>query len=135
LLRPEAVDQLIATDRPTGVERQIGEQQAPLARGQRVLHATPVELDQEAAAELDPGAPRGLQGFSNLVAIRPVQAAVHVETRTAMSAVIRCECGWSVEADSRERAVSAMERHVADEHPDLTPPPSRADLLTMAEES
>ena len=51
-----------------------------------------------------------------------------------MSALIRCECGWSVATDSRERAVAAMERHVADEHPDLPWPPSRADLLAMAEE-
>jgi hypothetical protein len=52
-----------------------------------------------------------------------------------MSAVVRCECGWSAEADSRERAVAAMQRHLADEHPDLPSPPSRADLLAMAEET
>jgi hypothetical protein len=52
-----------------------------------------------------------------------------------MSVLIRCECGWSVEADSRERAAAAMERHVAEEHPDLPSPPSRADLFAMAEES
>jgi hypothetical protein len=34
-----------------------------------------------------------------------------------MSAVIKCECGWSFQADSREQAAAAMERHVADEHP------------------
>jgi predicted small metal-binding protein len=52
-----------------------------------------------------------------------------------MSAVIKCECGWSLQADSREDAAAAMEHHVADEHPDLPSMPSRADLLAMAEES
>jgi hypothetical protein len=51
-----------------------------------------------------------------------------------MTAVIRCECGWSVEADSPEEAADAMRRHVADEHPDLPSPPSSADLRAMAEE-
>jgi hypothetical protein len=40
-----------------------------------------------------------------------------------------------LQADTREEAAAAMERHVAEEHPDLASMPSRADLLAMVEES
>jgi predicted small metal-binding protein len=48
---------------------------------------------------------------------------------------IRCECGWQAHAESGERAVAAMRRHLSDEHPDLDGAPSPEDLMAMAEES
>jgi len=56
------------------------------------------------------------------------------ETRLAVGAVTRCECGWELRAESRDALVAAMERHLAEEHPDLPAPASRADLLAMVEE-
>jgi hypothetical protein len=52
-----------------------------------------------------------------------------------MGGVIRCECGWELHAENSEELVSAMERHVAEQHPDVAAPPSRADVLAMAEEA
>jgi hypothetical protein len=52
-----------------------------------------------------------------------------------MGAVIRCECGWEFRADTGDELVNAMERHVAEQHPDLPSPPSPADVLAMAEEA
>jgi hypothetical protein len=51
-----------------------------------------------------------------------------------MPAVIRCECGWECRAETREKAVAAMKRHLTDEHPDLPTQPLLADLLAMAAE-
>jgi hypothetical protein len=51
-----------------------------------------------------------------------------------MTAVIRCECGWELSADTSADLVAAMERHVAAAHPDLVRPPQRSDVLAMIEE-
>ena len=51
-----------------------------------------------------------------------------------MPTVIRCECGWTCTAASREEVVAEMQRHLAAEHPDLAAPPTPGDLLAMAEE-
>jgi hypothetical protein len=55
------------------------------------------------------------------------------ETRLAVGAVIRCECGWALRAESSEELVAAMEQHLVEEHPDLPAPAPRADLLAMVE--
>ena len=52
-----------------------------------------------------------------------------------MTALIRCECGWECRAETGDEIVAAMERHVVDDHPDLPCPPSRADVLAMADET
>jgi hypothetical protein len=105
-----------------------------LACGQGVLQAAPIELDDEAATQLDPGPAGRLQGFCNLIATTSRNHPAHVEPREHMPAVIRCECGWQCRAESREKAVAAMRRHLADAHRDLPTPPMLADLLAMAEE-
>ena len=51
-----------------------------------------------------------------------------------MAAQIRCECGWQFSAESGDELVAAMNRHVADAHPDLPSPPAPDDVLAMAEE-
>jgi hypothetical protein len=51
-----------------------------------------------------------------------------------MTAVIRCECGWELSADTRDELVAAMESHVVAAHPDLAQPPQPADVLAMIEE-
>ena len=52
-----------------------------------------------------------------------------------MAAVIKCECGWELCAETGAELVAAMERHVAEKHPDVAAPPSPADVLAMAEEA
>ena len=44
-----------------------------------------------------------------------------------------CECGTSVGADSDDDLVAAANRHMAAEPPSLAVPPSRTDVLAMAE--
>jgi hypothetical protein len=51
-----------------------------------------------------------------------------------MTAVIRCECGWELSAETSADLVAAMERHVAAAHPELAQPPQPSDLLAMIEE-
>jgi Protein of unknown function (DUF1059) len=51
-----------------------------------------------------------------------------------MTAVIRCECGWELSADTSDELVAAMESHVAASHPELPQPPHPADVLAMIEE-
>jgi hypothetical protein len=58
----------------------------------------------------------------------------HVERTLEMTAVIRCECGWELSADTSAELVAAMEAHVAAAHPDLPRPPQPADVLAMIEE-
>ena len=52
---PDDVDELVAPHRPLAVEREVGEQQPPLAARQVVLDPAPVDLDGEGAAQLDSG--------------------------------------------------------------------------------
>jgi hypothetical protein len=61
--------------------------------------------------------------------------------RNGMSKVIRCECGARVEpesdsgsADEHEGLLSAMARHIEDEHPLLAGALSRNMILAMVEE-
>jgi hypothetical protein len=49
--------------------------------------------------------------------------------------MIGCECGWTFRSVSSDELVAAMQRHVTDAHPELPKPPSRADVLAMAEET
>jgi hypothetical protein len=49
--------------------------------------------------------------------------------------MIGCECGWTFRSVSSDELVAAMQRHVANAHPELPEPPSRADVLAMAEET
>jgi hypothetical protein len=49
--------------------------------------------------------------------------------------MIRCECGWAFRSTASDELVAAMQRHVADVHPELPEPPSHADVLAMAEET
>jgi hypothetical protein len=51
-----------------------------------------------------------------------------------MTAVIRCECGWELSAETSAELVAAMERHVAAAHPDLEQPPQPSDVLAMIEQ-
>jgi hypothetical protein len=44
-----------------------------------------------------------------------------------------CECGTSVSADSDDDLVMAAYDNLAAEHPSVSVPPSRADVLAMAE--
>ena len=50
---PDRVDQLVAAHRALAVEREIREQEPPLAAGQVSLDPAPVDLDGQGAAQLD----------------------------------------------------------------------------------
>ncbi|MCZ7588571.1 MAG: DUF1059 domain-containing protein [Gaiella sp.] len=49
--------------------------------------------------------------------------------------VINCECGRIVRAGTEDEIVAAVERHVAEDHPELVGKISREDILAMAEEA
>jgi hypothetical protein len=50
-----------------------------------------------------------------------------------MALVMNCECGEVVRVETEDELVAAVERHVADQHPDLVGRFSREDILAMAE--
>ena len=50
---PHHVDELVAPHRPLAVEREVREQEPPLAARQVLFDATPVDLDGQGAAQLD----------------------------------------------------------------------------------
>ena len=50
-----------------------------------------------------------------------------------MGFVMTCECGEVVRVETEDELVAAVERHVADHHPDLVGRFSREDILAMAE--
>ena len=52
-----------------------------------------------------------------------------------MTKVINCECGEVVRADNNDELVHAVEKHVAEAHPDLVGKMTRDDILAMAEEA
>ena len=52
---PDDVDQLVAPHRPVAIEREVGEQEPPLAARQGLLDPAPVDLDGQGAAQLDTG--------------------------------------------------------------------------------
>ena len=53
VLVPDHVDELVPPHRPLAVEREVGEQQPPLAARQVFLDPAPVDLDGEGAAQLN----------------------------------------------------------------------------------
>ena len=53
VLVPDHVDELVPPHRPLAVEREVGEQQPPLAARQVFLDPAPVDLDGESAAQLN----------------------------------------------------------------------------------
>jgi predicted small metal-binding protein len=44
-----------------------------------------------------------------------------------------CECGEVVRAETEDELIATVERHVAEQHPDLTGKLSRDHILAMAE--
>jgi predicted small metal-binding protein len=51
-----------------------------------------------------------------------------------MTKVINCDCGLTCSGETEEELLSAAERHIAADHPELAGTVSRDDLLAMAEE-
>ena len=51
-----------------------------------------------------------------------------------MSHVVNCECGRVVTAASEDEIVAKVERHVAEDHPELVGKLSRDDIVAMSEE-
>jgi len=47
--------------------------------------------------------------------------------------VMTCECGEVVRAESEEDLIVLVERHLADQHPDLVGRITREDILAMSE--
>ena len=52
-----------------------------------------------------------------------------------MTKVINCECGEVLRAEDDDELVQAVQRHVAEAHPDLVGKMTRNDILAMAEEA
>jgi predicted small metal-binding protein len=52
-----------------------------------------------------------------------------------MAKVIRCTCGFVARAESADEAADAVERHMRDDHPELSGKVRREDLLAMVEEA
>jgi hypothetical protein len=50
-----------------------------------------------------------------------------------MAMIMNCECGEVTRAETEEELIAAVERHVAEQHPDLVGALSREDILAMAE--
>jgi predicted small metal-binding protein len=61
------------------------------------------------------------------------QVEVSTEGRP-MTKVLNCECGYTVRGKDDEELLDNVERHVAEQHPDLVGTVTREDLLSMAEE-
>jgi hypothetical protein len=50
-----------------------------------------------------------------------------------MAMIMTCECGEVSRAETDEELVAIVERHVAEQHPDLAGKLSHDDILAMAE--
>ena len=50
-----------------------------------------------------------------------------------MAMIMSCECGEVARAETEDELVATVERHVAEQHPDLVGKFSRDDILAMAE--
>ncbi len=51
-----------------------------------------------------------------------------------MAKLIRCECGYVARGETDNELLTAAERHIESDHPDLVGRLGRDDLLAMAEE-
>ena len=50
-----------------------------------------------------------------------------------MTMVMTCECGEISRAESEEDLIALVERHLAEQHPDLVGRLTREDILAMSE--
>jgi predicted small metal-binding protein len=50
-----------------------------------------------------------------------------------MAWMITCECGETARAETDEELISAVERHVAEQHPEMAGRLTREQILGMAE--
>jgi len=50
-----------------------------------------------------------------------------------MAFAMRCECGEVARGETENELIAAVERHVAEQHPDLVGKLSSDDILAMAE--
>jgi len=50
-----------------------------------------------------------------------------------MAMILRCECGELTRAESEDELVAIVERHIAEQHPDLVGRLTPEDILGMAE--
>jgi hypothetical protein len=50
-----------------------------------------------------------------------------------MALIMHCECGEVSRAETEDELIASVERHVAEQHPDLVGTFSRDDILAMAE--
>jgi hypothetical protein len=50
-----------------------------------------------------------------------------------MALIMSCECGEVARSETEDELIAAVERHVAEQHPDLVGKLSRDDILAMAE--
>ena len=48
--------------------------------------------------------------------------------------VVHCPCGANVEGETDDELVENVERHIADDHPELSEPYTREQILEMAHE-
>ena len=51
-----------------------------------------------------------------------------------MAKVVNCECGYIVRGKDDEELLDKVEKHIAEQHPDLVGTITREDMLSMAEE-
>jgi hypothetical protein len=141
---PQRVRQLLATDVPSAVEHQIGEQQPSLLAAQPVRELSTVELDGQAAAELDTGAVAAGPAPGNVLEtyrqrqrgiVPPMDTgannnnngalggAQEVTTSTATKEgqlrIAYCECGAQLAGSSEQELFDAAQRHLAHHHPQL----------------
>jgi predicted small metal-binding protein len=63
-----------------------------------------------------------------------LQAAVIVDSKgDPMAWMIKCECGEVARAETDEELISAVERHVQEQHPEMVGRLTRDQILEMAE--
>lgn len=51
-----------------------------------------------------------------------------------MAKVVNCECGYIVRGTDDEELLEKVEKHIAEQHPDLAGTITREEMLSMAEE-
>jgi predicted small metal-binding protein len=102
--------------RPPGRRRE-----GALATRQVALKPTAVELDGDAATEVNARRQPRARGYDTAAA-------------RAMPRVINCECGQVVRGKNDEELIRNAEEHMNNDHPGLVGKISREDLLALAEE-